>query len=319
MKHIFFTLFCFFPLLLSAQLEPVAINSPEFAEIKQQLQSQPNRFHLYADYWYARFSACQNIDTLRILKTDFKDQFSILKSKYGEVDSLLLAEANTRIFYSRSLFAVWRKTMPNLDISTLGIKKIKQLEQSVFKESAMLGNALFPLCQRIPDTLKSQILKRACKRAALTFEYMRFRKALEEVPAPDVAFTDFLGKTRHISDFRGQFVLLHFWSTHSVPSMEQLPKLQKIREAYHAKNLEIISISYDPISTPWDLEVLKNFVIEKKMDWVNTVDDSLRSIHKAYRINNWPGFFLLNKAGFAAPQYYFPPDSLSAVLERFIE
>ena len=50
---------------------------------------------------------------------------------------------------------------------------------------------------------------------------------------------------RHISEFKGKFILLDFWSSGCGPCVESIPEMEKVMELYKDK-MTVISISEDP-------------------------------------------------------------------------
>lgn len=63
----------------------------------------------------------------------------------------------------------------------------------------------------------------------------------------DFAFTDFNGKKRKLSEFRGKFVLLDFWATWCKPCLADIPKLKTLYEKYKAGGFEIIGMDTETI------------------------------------------------------------------------
>lgn len=56
---------------------------------------------------------------------------------------------------------------------------------------------------------------------------------------------DAKGLLRHISEFKGKYILLDFWSSACGPCVESIPEMEKIVDTYKNK-MEVISISEDP-------------------------------------------------------------------------
>lgn len=112
-------------------------------------------------------------------------------------------------------------------------------------------------------------------------------------PAPDFSFTDLDGKTRKLSDYRGKVVLLDFWVINCGPCQMDAPKLAEAYAQLHPKGLEIIGINGEDTA-----EVLKEFMGEKKMIWTQTVQEKWEGpIHKLYRFDSWPTYYLIGKDG----------------------
>jgi peroxiredoxin len=74
--------------------------------------------------------------------------------------------------------------------------------------------------------------------------------------APEFELKDVQGKTVHLSDYRGQVVLLDFWATWCVPCKGTIPWLIELSEKYRSAGLTVIGISMD--EDGW--QVVKPFV-----------------------------------------------------------
>ena len=63
----------------------------------------------------------------------------------------------------------------------------------------------------------------------------------------DFSFTDFSGKPRNLSEFKGKTVLLDFWATWCSPCLADIPKLKVLYEKYGAQGFEIIGMDSETI------------------------------------------------------------------------
>ena len=63
----------------------------------------------------------------------------------------------------------------------------------------------------------------------------------------DFEFTDFAGKKRKFSEYRGNVVLLDFWATWCGPCLADIPKLKKIYEKHKSDGFEIIGMNAETI------------------------------------------------------------------------
>lgn len=56
---------------------------------------------------------------------------------------------------------------------------------------------------------------------------------------------DLDGNVRHLTEFKGKYILLDFWSQGCGPCVQSLPEMEEITEMYKGR-MEVISISQDP-------------------------------------------------------------------------
>lgn len=61
--------------------------------------------------------------------------------------------------------------------------------------------------------------------------------------AADFTLTDLQGKTHHLSDYRGRWVLVNFWATWCPPCLAEIPELVSLQNTH--KDLVVIGIAMD--------------------------------------------------------------------------
>ena len=64
----------------------------------------------------------------------------------------------------------------------------------------------------------------------------------QRVPAPDFALPDMDGRIHRLSDYRGRVVIVNFWATWCPPCREEMPSLQRAREALRADGVEVLAV-----------------------------------------------------------------------------
>ncbi len=63
--------------------------------------------------------------------------------------------------------------------------------------------------------------------------------------ADDFALEDVSGKTHHLADYRGKWVLVNFWATWCPPCLNEVPELIALQAAHRGRDLEVIGVALD--------------------------------------------------------------------------
>lgn len=109
--------------------------------------------------------------------------------------------------------------------------------------------------------------------------------------APEILLPTPEGKDVRLSDLKGKYVLLHFWSSYN---RSEIPQVKKLHEKYKNKGLEVYTVSLDSDRDEW-VNAIKN----NKMTWTNVSDLEAQKSQavQTYVISNIPLTFLLDKEG----------------------
>lgn len=82
-----------------------------------------------------------------------------------------------------------------------------------------------------------------------------FASAVDAEPV-DFTLPDLDGKQRHLSEFRGKWVLVNYWATWCPPCLEELPELEIFHVEHQQRDAVVIGINLEEI----ELQRLREFV-----------------------------------------------------------
>lgn len=108
----------------------------------------------------------------------------------------------------------------------------------------------------------------------------------------DISAVDAGGKAVALSSVvgKGKWVLVDFWATWCGPCRAEIPYLKAAYKRYASKGLVIYSVSLDRNAENW-----ASFVEEKRLKWINVIDDGTAS--DIYKIKYLPTIFLISPDG----------------------
>ena len=102
------------------------------------------------------------------------------------------------------------------------------------------------------------------------------------------------GEKNKISELRGKYTLLEFWSSTCKPCRESNKDLVNIYKNYKPKGFEIIGISLDNNKERWTNAIKKDKITWKNLSELNGSNNSAAFI---YNVNGIPDNFLINPNG----------------------
>ncbi|MBK9327743.1 MAG: TlpA family protein disulfide reductase [Sphingobacteriales bacterium] len=113
--------------------------------------------------------------------------------------------------------------------------------------------------------------------------------------APDIVLQNPGGDTIQLSNLEGNIVLLDFWASWCQPCRMENPNVVKLYKAYHAKGLEIFSVSLDANAEQWKKAIAKDGLV-----WKNHGSDFSgwqSPVAQLYKVTSIPATYLLDKKG----------------------
>ena len=110
--------------------------------------------------------------------------------------------------------------------------------------------------------------------------------------APDFNVMDFKGNRVHLSEYKGDIVVIDFWATWCDPCIQEFPEVKKMYRTFRDRGVQFIGVSLDD-----EIEELKGFVRGEKVEWLQ-IFEGMRwkgRISKMYNVEKIPIMFVLDQ------------------------
>jgi peroxiredoxin len=137
------------------------------------------------------------------------------------------------------------------------------------------------------DVEKNQIIMRS--HPASDYKRVEVQVGSE---VPDFNFTDFNGKKRKLSEFRGKYVLLDFWAAWCPPCRRELPYQKSAYSRFQARGFEILGMNNDD-----DPSQVKEWLKKNSLNWPQATMESIKDVEIRYRIHLFPTSLLIGPDG----------------------
>ena len=113
---------------------------------------------------------------------------------------------------------------------------------------------------------------------------------------PEVGASDWDGKPVKLQEYKGKVLMLDFWATWCKPCVAEIPNVKAAYDKFHAKGLEIVSVSLDH---DMKLKKLKKFCAEHGMVWRHIYENKSwgQTIANKYHIGLIPTMILVDRTG----------------------
>jgi thiol-disulfide isomerase/thioredoxin len=122
-------------------------------------------------------------------------------------------------------------------------------------------------------------------------------KSSESVSAPELAAGDWINsEPLKLSDLRGRVVLIEFWTFGCYNCRNTLPFVKSWDDRYRAKGLTVIGVHSPEFDEERKVENLRGAVSSLGIGYAVVTDNDYQT-WKAYNVEAWPTFFLLDKQG----------------------
>ena len=110
-------------------------------------------------------------------------------------------------------------------------------------------------------------------------------------PAPDFALQDVRGRSVHLSDFRGQAVIVNFWASWCAPCRDEVPNLVTTYQQHKTDGLVVVGVDLQE-----DAATVRSFATEFGMKYPVLLDPHGQTIGP-YRITGPPTSVLIDREG----------------------
>ena len=203
-----------------------------------------------------------------------KEEYKVLSAKEDSL-SILVTEKTLAFLKERPLSVVWEKECS-------GYMRMLQ-----YNPNSPFADDIRALYDKLSDADKQTDFGK------LFTEYMNLPPVVNEGDEMvDGDLYDLEGRVRHLSEFKGKYILLDFWSRGCGPCVVSIPELKEIEEQYK-EQLEVVSISSDTEAS-W-----KEAVAELKLtgnQW-NELRQGTTGLAAAYRVRGIPHYVLITPDG----------------------
>ncbi len=82
-------------------------------------------------------------------------------------------------------------------------------------------------------------------------------------PAVELMLPGLDGHAHRLSDYRGKWVVVNYWSTTCPPCLKEIPELSRFHDQHKDKDAVVLGVDYEEIPKLW----LKEFVENRKISY----------------------------------------------------
>jgi peroxiredoxin len=236
------------------------------------IQDQSNEFHKLT------YPFDIKMDSIEALAMNAKEGDSIIYGYYKEYERMEIAQREVEIEYVRS--------NPEYEISAHILRFLMlYIPEEVTKE--------------LYEGLDKKVKNNEWGQMVLT-HIKKSEKMELGLKAIDITLPDINGEEISLSDFKGKYVLLEFWSSTCSPCRMENITLREIYKKYKEDGFEIYGVSLDTKEPSW-----RSAIDEDTITWTTVSDlaGSFGEVPLTYNVSSIPTNYLLDQNGIIVDKY----------------
>lgn len=132
-------------------------------------------------------------------------------------------------------------------------------------------------------------------------------------PAPALALTDLDGRRHDLPAYRGTVLVVNFWATWCAPCREELPSLERLRDALRGKRVEVLTVNVNEGESR-----VRRFLIDVPLR-LPVLLDRHGEAQRAWKVRGLPATFVLDPGGSIRYWYLGELDWAQPAILRTVE
>lgn len=271
-------------------------------------------------YWETRFTNFKSISDIHSSANRFRSQLASIN--YTLSDSALKAIIRLQHLFFKNYYSFLDSSLKRRQ-NEKDRQETQKTYRLLFEDSQKIYLVLGELYTKIDHLNPDNETHRFFLAMKKGKEEHDFHRAMKHEAVKDFSFITTSGVKYRLSAFRGRFVLLHFWSMHSIPCIDELGDIKEVYAKFRNRSLVIISVNTDPLPGKWQKEVYLNFIKQMELDWLHVADGNDKKLSELFYIRNYPTLILINPQGFAVEYEHrlgkaLRGDKLQRTLEKYL-
>lgn len=251
------------------------IKVPDAPDDLNDKEAHKYRYSYYKNHYWDNY----NLADERLIKTPFfhkklKDYF----------EKVLIQSPDTIILYADSLINIVKDNKEMFKYFVWYITRMTEVSKIMGMDKAFVHMAENYYLNDKAFWASSAVIKSIEDRAKI------LKSLLIGEKAPNLIMVDTSFKRISVYDTEADYLIVLFYDPDCGHCKKEIAKLKKFYKDYKQKNVEVFAIYSEA-----DVEYWKDFVKEKKLNWINAINGYNIDYHTLYDIISTPTIYLLDK------------------------